>query len=376
MRPKNLRSLVGWFLVTIFATGTAGAAAPTDPALIKAKQEAEAKGYIFSTSHDDVVAHAKKEGKLRATSSLGDEARKAMWDAFRAEYPFLDVQVDDLGGEAAERWLLELKAGLAKGWDANHIPDQLYVNNELALYQKKFDILGMAKAGILAIPSEIIDPVMRNIVVITSNLQVVAFNKKLLASEQVPEKWEDFLKPEFKGRKFVLEVDGADIAGLIPAWGLEKTLDFARKLAAQQPIWNRGASRILVSMIAGEYGLFLAPNFHTVKRAQDKDRASALGYKILEPVPTRLTQPVGVLDKAEHPYAALLWIEFQAGPKGQQILDKFRPYGGSVFVSGSVAAEVTRGRKLSVVNWDHFSKMSEYKSKLVEAYGFPRAEKN
>jgi hypothetical protein len=27
------------------------------------------------------------------------------------------------------------------------------------------------------------------------------------------------------------------------------------------------------------------------------------------------------------------------------------------------------------VNWDHFSKMSEYKTKIVEAYGFPRAEK-
>jgi hypothetical protein len=83
---------------------------------------------------------------------------------------------------------------------------------------------------------------------------------------------------------------------------------------------------------------------------------------------------VGILEKAEHPYAGLLWVEFQAGPTGQQILDKFRPYGGSVFVAGSVAAEVTRGRKLSVVHWDHFSKVSEYKSKLVEAYGFPRAE--
>jgi len=376
MQTKNLRTLVSWFSVIIFAAGASGAMTPNDSAMMRAKQEAEAKGYIYSASHEEIVARAKKEGKLRATSSLGDEARKAMSDAFRAEYPFLDIQVDDLGGEAAERWLLELKAGLVKGLDANHIPDQLYVNNELGLYQKKFDILGMAKAGVLAIPLEIIDPVMRNIVVITSNLQVIAFNKKLLAPELVPERWEDFLKPELKGRKFVLEVDGADIAGLIPAWGLEKTLDYARKLALQQPIWNRGASRILVSMTAGEYALFLAPNFHTVKRAEDKDRAGALGYKILEPVPTRLTQPVGVLEKAEHPYAALLWLEFQAGPKGQQILDKFRPYGGSVFVPGSVAAEVTRGRKLSVANWDHFSRMSEYKSKLVEAYGFPRAEKN
>lgn len=176
-------------------------------------------------------------------------------------------------------------------------------------------------------------------------------------------------------KKFVAEIEPSEIAGLVPAWGLQKTLEFARKLAAQQPIWGSGTSRILVSMIAGEYALFLGPNFHTVRRAQDRNPAGSLGYKILEPVPTRLTQPVGILEKAEHPYAALLWVEFQAGPKGQQILDKYRPYGGSVFVPGSVAAEMTRGRKLSVVNWDHFARMRDYKSKIVEAYGFPTAEK-
>src|SRR5262245_46629918 len=105
--------------------------------------------YVSVASHEELVARAKKEGKLRATSSLGDDARKAMAEAFRAEYPFIDAQIDDLGGAAAERWLLELRAGLVRGWDANHIPDQLYVNNELALFQKRFDIWSMANTGVL-----------------------------------------------------------------------------------------------------------------------------------------------------------------------------------------------------------------------------------
>jgi hypothetical protein len=32
--------------------------------LLQAQQEAKAKGYIFETSHDDVVAKAKAEGKV------------------------------------------------------------------------------------------------------------------------------------------------------------------------------------------------------------------------------------------------------------------------------------------------------------------------
>jgi hypothetical protein len=37
---------------------------------------------------------------------------------------------------------------------------------------------------------------------------------------------------------------------------------------------------------------------------------------------------------------------------------------------------VTRGKKLSVVNWDHFPKMPEYQAKVIEAYGFPKGGKD
>jgi hypothetical protein len=42
--------------------------------LLPAKQEAEAKGYIFFlSSHDEVVSKAKQEGKLRAVVSLTED---------------------------------------------------------------------------------------------------------------------------------------------------------------------------------------------------------------------------------------------------------------------------------------------------------------
>jgi hypothetical protein len=39
-------------------------ALPTQ-ALLKTKQEAEGKGYLFEASRDEIVARAKKEAKLR-----------------------------------------------------------------------------------------------------------------------------------------------------------------------------------------------------------------------------------------------------------------------------------------------------------------------
>jgi ABC-type Fe3+ transport system substrate-binding protein len=81
------------------------------------------------------------------------------------------------------------------------------------------------------------------------------------------------------------------------------------------------------------------------------------------------------LATAPSPYAALLWLEFLASPKGQKIADEHEPFAASVFVAGFTQEQATRGKKLSVVDWNHFAKMQEYQSKIVEAYGFPKAER-
>jgi spermidine/putrescine-binding protein len=350
-----------------------GAAAPAS-ALLKAKQEAEAKGYIFETSRDEIVAKAKKEGRMRALSSLEPETMKAVRDAFKAEYPFLDVYVEELTGtDSNQRFMLEMKAGMAKGWDVAHISTDYY--QEYPPHLKRFDVLGMARSGVLRMPVELIDPGNRNVVASTSSLQVVAFNNKLIPADKVPETWEGFFKPEFKGRKFVADIRPTEIAALAPAWGLEKTIDFARRLAQQQPIWVRGGSRTLASMIAGEYALFIGPNFHTVKRSQAKDPTGVLDMKLVEPVPTRLSDATGVLNTAANPYAALLWLEFLASPKGQKLADEHEPFGASVFVGGFAQEQATRGKKLSVVDWNHFTKMQDYQAKIVETYGFPKEER-
>ena len=349
------------------------AGSATSPPLLKASKEAESKGYIFETSHDEIVSKAKKEGRLRVLSGLDQQANTTIRDAFRKKYPFIDIHVEEIPVETGQRLLLEMKTGKATGWDANHLAIDLYP--EYLPYEKKFDILGMAREGVLNIPVQMIDPANRNIVALGSDIQVIAYNTKLVPTAKVPDQWEDFLKPEFKGRKFVADIRTTAIASFVPVWGLEKTTDFARKLAAQQPLWARGYTRVAAGLVAGEYALFFGPTYGSVKRAQAKDPSGSLGIKVLEPVPTRIGDAHAVSEKAEHPYAALLWLEFQATPEGQKILDQSIPYGASIFSSGTVQAQVTAGKKLSLVDWSHFTHMQTYMGKTFEAYGFPKAEK-
>ena len=58
---------LGWGLISC---GAIAFAATASPSLAKAKADAEAKGYIFEASRDEILAKAKKEGKVRVLSTI------------------------------------------------------------------------------------------------------------------------------------------------------------------------------------------------------------------------------------------------------------------------------------------------------------------
>ena len=153
---------VGAFLFGAWVETFGAFAATPSASLLKAKQEAEARGYLFHTSHDEIVARAKKEGKLRVFSSQEPPAIKAVASAFKQKYPFIDVQaVELIGMENYQGMLQEMKAGMAKSWDVNYLAFDFYT--EFLPFQKKFDILGMAEHGVLRMEPKLIDPVNRHV---------------------------------------------------------------------------------------------------------------------------------------------------------------------------------------------------------------------
>ncbi|HEY3168673.1 MAG TPA: extracellular solute-binding protein [Candidatus Binatia bacterium] len=359
-------SQLAWSLASPTAHATAAASAAT-----KAKHEAETQGYAFELRHNDIVSKAKREGRLRVITSLEDDKLKPVAEAFRKKYPFIELRAEEIGGtDTYQRMLLEMKAGAARGWDINFIAGDFY--DEYLPHQKRFDILGMAQQGILQIPVGMIDPVNRNIVAYTTNTMVVAYNKNLLSDEKVPSQWEEFLKPEFNGRKFLADIRPQFTSALVPAWGLEKTLQFAKKISAQNPVWVGGHSRAIGALSTGEHGVYLGANLTGTKRFMSKDVTGALRYKIVEPIPIRIGDHEAVFEKADSPYAALLWLEFVSGPEAQKLIEA--GFKGSVFSPGTTAFQVARAKKISLVDWRHYTKMQEYLRLVIEAYGFPQAE--
>jgi hypothetical protein len=60
--------------------------------------------------------------------------------------------------------------------------------------------------------------------------------------------------------------------------------------------------------------------------------------------------------------------------EAQKLIDEHEPLSSSFYVRGSEVEQKLRGKTISVVSWEENQKMEQWISKIVEAFGFPRAQ--
>src|SRR5215475_3627369 len=113
---RNLSQILLFFLAAVFCLAAPDRVpAQESPKLLKARKEAEQKGFTFIASHDEIIAQAKKEGRLRVLFSLTPESYPHISKAFKQKYPFIDLYLEEITGtDAAQRFLMELQAGLRR----------------------------------------------------------------------------------------------------------------------------------------------------------------------------------------------------------------------------------------------------------------------
>jgi len=150
-----------------------------------AKQEAEARGFVFVSDRAEILSRAQKEAKLGVITSMEPETAKASAVAFKRSYPFIDLNIQPrTGSESAQQLVLQIKSGAAKEWDVVSTSSDLI--NEFIPHLWKIDLQAMAEQGVLHIPVPMVDSSQRNIVAFHSRFQVIAYNKNLLPPAQVP----------------------------------------------------------------------------------------------------------------------------------------------------------------------------------------------
>jgi ABC-type Fe3+ transport system substrate-binding protein len=339
------------------------------PEIRQAAEQAQQRGMLFLTSHDEVVQKAKEGPALNGFVS-SDVAEKIA-QAFTAKTGIPAKLEDFSGTDAYQRFLLEADSGALQDIDIQQAPPEEY--EQFRALMAPYDILGMAEAGILNIPTEMIDPENRNVVAVGSQIAGYAYNPKMLNQKDIPTTWEGFCDTGFlQGQKFMLDLRPSNMAPLVAEWGMDRVLNLAKCLKATDPILTRGTTDALTRVSAGEVPLHIFTNYHSTLRAME-DAGDNLAVGLIDPVPVRLSNALGVMnDKiAKNPYAALLLIEFMASAEGQALLDE-DPLKSSIYSPDSKVAAAAKGHKTSGAGLDNYVKMEDWMDQIANTLGFPQ----
>ena len=320
----------------------------------------------FGKSFAEIVSLAKKEGKVRFTSGTPDERQaKTFFKGFREKYPEVNVEYTRATPRtASETIFAELLSGQTD-YDLLTVYDAL-----IPKYKKAGMLAGPFDwASLFGIRSVYISP-DRYFVGAGASTDALVYNTKLVPPERVPRRWEDCLDPYWRG-KFVVDSRGGSFVRLYPLWGKEKLLNFARRLAANKPVWIAGNSDAVTLIANGEYpmmcGAFYSSSIRIVTRGGD----TPLGLAIPKEVGANLYATMAVTKNSRYPNAALLLAGYLASDEGQ------KAYRGvardSPFDEGSEFGKRIKeaGAKVIFSGWDFTPEQeNEVVNWLLQAWGF------
>ena len=264
-------------------------------------------------SHSALVEGAKKEGKVVWYTSMAIDTSKPVLDAFLKEYPFIKAELVRAGEEQlmtrilsetrAGRWLFDVISTSAMSTLVDRHMTTPYLPPERE-----------------AILNEFKDPQGHWTGVFVNNL-VLGYNTKMLPAREAPKNYPDLLDPKWKGKMLMDSTDYDWFGTLATVWGKEKTVEYMKRLALQQPLWRRGHGLTAQLLGAGEVPLAWAYNFR-IERMKN-DGAPVDWIETFDPIVVTISG-MGLSGKATNPNAAKLLINFATSKKGQQMIREMR----------------------------------------------------
>ena len=254
---------------------------------------------------------AKKEGALSYYGTMSTDQSTRLLGAFRARYPFLQINHYRSGSTALlSKILTETRSGRYDFDAVDQEPGAIYELVKAGLIEKYLS------PNRQFIRSEMMDKegywtAGYHLVV------VMGYNTKLVRKEETPKSYDDLLNPRWKG-KLVLDTQDADwFHTLLEYFGEEKGLNFMKRLAQLKPDMRTGHTLEAQLLAAGEYSL--SPILYGYRVAQMMTEGAPVDFVMPEPVIAK-PRMLSLAKQAPHPYAAALFLDWIIGQEAQTMI--------------------------------------------------------
>jgi iron(III) transport system substrate-binding protein len=254
---------------------------------------------------------AKKEGSLVLYGSMTGPDQDALIEAFTKKYG-IKVQSWRGGSEAVlQRTTAESRAGR---FDAdivdNNVAEMEALHRE-TLLQK---VASPQHASL--IPAAV--PEHKEWIGDSIDMFVQAYNTNKIKPAELPKTYHDLLDPKWKGQLGVEATDHHWFATVLEVLGYDEGMALFKKIVDTNGMSVRRGHTLLANMVAsGEVPLALT--VYDYSPAEIKKKGGPIEQFVIAS-PIGALRSIGLLKRAPHPHAALLYYDFLLGSDGQKIL--------------------------------------------------------
>lgn len=268
--------------------------------------------YLYKGADRDarLLEGARKEGQVNLYTSLNTKDSGPITEAFEKKTGVKVLLWRSSSEKVLQRAVTEARAG-------RFACDVLETNGpEMeALYREKL-LTEFHSPHFKDLPPAAF-PKHRHWVADRFNFFTIGYNTKLIKPEEVPNSYEDLLHPRFAGKLGIEAGDTDWFAAVVKHMGEAKGVAYFRKLAATKPQIRSGHTLLAELVSSGEVPITATIYNHNIERLAVK--GAPVKWKALTPTFGR-PNAIGVVARAQHPHAALLFTDFMLSPQGQQLM--------------------------------------------------------
>src|SRR5579884_3226623 len=263
----------------------------------------------------ELIAAAKKEGKVVWYTSVDLKLSEQIGKAFEAKYPGVACKVERTGAERLLQRIGQEYAANVHAVDVVNSSDASHL-----IYWKEQNLLDAYVPEDVAkfYPTEHKDPdgMFASFRVF---LSIIAYNTNLVKKEEAPKSYADLLDPKWKG-KIVKAHPGYSGTIMTATYQLQRDLGwgFFEKLAQQNVMQVQSSADPPKRLALGERAVMADGNEYNIFQIMEKNGPVAPVYAS-EGSPL-IVGPTGMFKAAPNPNAAKLFCNFSFSPECQQLI--------------------------------------------------------
>jgi iron(III) transport system substrate-binding protein len=260
-----------------------------------------------------LIAGAKREGMVSVYSSLTVDDMKVFGSAFEKKYG-IKLQVWRSSSEdILQRAVVEARGGRFEvdAIETSAAEMESLHREQLLQEVKSPHIADLSPAALLPHREWIGDRL---------NLITTAYNTDLIKPAALPKSYDDLIDPKWKGKLGIEADDSIWFGALVTALGEERGLKLFRDIARTNGLSLRKGHTLLANLVvSGEVPFTLTA--YQYKAEQLKKSGAPIEWYVVPPGIARFLG-TGVLRRAPHPNAAILFLDFMLSDAQRLLLDR------------------------------------------------------